>query len=117
MKSMNQNNLSPPCEQDALHIRSQQQIRRRKTRKIRIGGVPIGGGAPIVVQSMTKTDTRDRESTIAQIRRLQRVGCEIVRVAVPDTEAVEALAEINKLTAIKGKAVAIRVEESRLSRI
>ena len=69
---------------------------RRKTRQIKIGGVAIGGQAPIVVQSMTKTDTRDRKSTLAQIKNLERVGCEIVRLAVPDQEAVEALGEIKK---------------------
>ncbi|SHE90103.1 4-hydroxy-3-methylbut-2-en-1-yl diphosphate synthase [Desulfacinum infernum DSM 9756] len=67
---------------------------RRPTRRIHIGHVPIGGGAPIVVQSMTNTDTRDAGATIAQIRRLERAGCEVVRVAVPDREAVERLAEI-----------------------
>lgn len=71
-------------------------IKRRKTRQVRIGAVPIGGGAPIVVQSMTKTDTKDREATISQIKRLESMGCDIVRLAVPDQEAVEALAEIKK---------------------
>ncbi|MBZ4658164.1 MAG: ispG [Desulfacinum sp.] len=67
---------------------------RRPTRRIHIGRVPIGGGAPIVVQSMTNTDTRDARATISQIRRLERAGCEVVRVAVPDREAVERLSEI-----------------------
>lgn len=61
-----------------------------------MGSVPIGGDAPIVVQSMTKTDTRDAPSTIAQIRRLEEAGCEVVRVAVPDIEASEALEKIRK---------------------
>lgn len=69
---------------------------RRKTRKIKIGDVVIGGDAPIVVQSMTKTDTRDRKATISQIKRMKEAGCEIVRIAVPDEEAVEALGEIRK---------------------
>jgi len=69
---------------------------RRKTRQVKIGRVPIGGGAPIVVQSMTKTDTRDVKATIAQIKRLEKAGCEIVRLAVPDREAVKALGEIKK---------------------
>ena len=56
----------------------------------------MGGDAPVAVQSMTKTDTRDREATIAQIRRLEQEGCEIVRLAVPDEEAIEALGEIRK---------------------
>lgn len=73
---------------------------RRPTRRIQIGHVPIGGGAPIVVQSMTNTDTRDAGATIAQIRRLERAGCEVVRVAVPDREAVERLAEIKASVSI-----------------
>ncbi len=67
---------------------------RRKTVQIRIGRVPIGGGAPISVQSMTKTDTRDVKATVAQIRALEKSGCEIVRLAVPDREAVVALGKI-----------------------
>jgi len=69
---------------------------RRKTRQIKIGEVAIGGGAPIVVQSMTKTDTRDIERTVSQIKKLEQEGCEIVRLAVPDREAVKALGEIKK---------------------
>lgn len=69
---------------------------RRLTRRISLGGLPIGGGAPISVQSMTKTDTRDIRATVAQIRRLEKAGCEIVRLAVPDMEAVNALREIRK---------------------
>lgn len=69
-------------------------IRRRKTRQISVGPVQIGGDAPVSVQSMTKTDTRDVRKTVAQIRRLERAGCEIVRVAVPDEEAARAIAQI-----------------------
>src|SRR5512143_4225414 len=65
-----------------------------KTRRIRVGTVPVGGGAPISVQSMTNTDTRDVRSTVAQIRSLAREGCDIVRVAVPDAAAVRAFARI-----------------------
>lgn len=61
-----------------------------------MGSVRIGGEAPISVQSMTKTDTRDVRKTIGQIRRLERAGCEIVRVAVVDEEAARAIAEIKK---------------------
>ncbi|MEW6377774.1 MAG: flavodoxin-dependent (E)-4-hydroxy-3-methylbut-2-enyl-diphosphate synthase [Thermodesulfobacteriota bacterium] len=71
-------------------------ILRRKTRQISIGTVKIGGDAPISVQSMTKTDTRDIRSTVHQIRRLEKAGCEIVRVAVVDDEAARAIAEIKK---------------------
>ncbi len=68
--------------------------RKRKSRQIVIGDIPIGGGAPIAVQSMTNTDTRDVSSTINQIRQLHQAGCEIVRLAVPDKKAVEAFREI-----------------------
>jgi len=61
-----------------------------------VGKVVIGGGAPISVQSMTKTDTRDVSSTIRQIKKLEKAGCEIIRVAVPDTEAVKVLSQIKQ---------------------
>jgi (E)-4-hydroxy-3-methylbut-2-enyl-diphosphate synthase len=69
---------------------------RRKTKQIKIGDVVIGGGAPIVVQSMTKTDTRDRQATLSQIRRLEKTGCELVRLAIPDEEAAIAFGEIRE---------------------
>lgn len=69
---------------------------RRHSRQIRLGSVLVGGGAPISVQSMTCTDTRDWQSTVRQIRDLEEHGCEIVRVAVPDREAAEALAQIKR---------------------
>ena len=68
--------------------------KRKKTRQIRVGPVTIGGNAPISVQSMTKTDTRDVRATLAQIGRLTAAGCEIVRVAVPDETAADALPQI-----------------------
>ncbi|MTV47835.1 flavodoxin-dependent (E)-4-hydroxy-3-methylbut-2-enyl-diphosphate synthase [Heliobacillus mobilis] len=67
---------------------------RRSTRRIYIGNVPIGDGAPVSVQSMCNTDTRDPRATLEQIGRLAAAGCEIIRVAVPDVKAVEALPEI-----------------------
>ncbi len=70
------------------------EIHRRKTRQIRVGGVPIGGGAPIVVQSMTTTDTEKIDETVAQIRALEEAGCEIVRVAVPNQAAARALGAV-----------------------
>ena len=73
---------------------------RRKTRQIHVGHVPIGGEAPIAVQSMTTTYTRDVESTVAQIQRLQDVGCELVRVAVPEDEDAAALGEIKRRISI-----------------
>ena len=69
---------------------------RRKTKQIKVGDVVIGGGAPIVVQSMTKTDTRDGQATLRQIRRLEKAGCEIVRLAIPDEEAAAAFGEMRK---------------------
>ncbi|MFZ5758839.1 MAG: flavodoxin-dependent (E)-4-hydroxy-3-methylbut-2-enyl-diphosphate synthase [Thermodesulfobacteriota bacterium] len=69
-------------------------IIRKPTKQIKVGPVAIGGGAPIVVQSMTNTDTRDVEATVAQIRRLADAGCEIIRVAVPDLAAAEAIRTI-----------------------
>jgi len=69
---------------------------RKKTRQVRVGDIYIGGGAPVSVQSMTKTDTRDIKATIEQISRLEDAGCDIVRVAVPDHEAAEALKTIKK---------------------
>ncbi len=71
-------------------------IKRRASKVIRIGGVEIGGAGPIVVQSMTKTDTRDVKATVKQIRRLEECGCEIVRVAVPDMDAARAIVDIKK---------------------
>ncbi len=69
-------------------------MKRRKTKAIPVGGVQIGGGSPIVVQSMTKTYTQDVEATLAQIRRLEKAGCQLVRVAVPDREAAAAISKI-----------------------
>jgi len=74
--------------------------RRKKTRPIFLGDVQIGGNAPVIVQSMTCTDTRDVKTTVAQIKKLEEVGCEVVRVAVPDREAALALTEIKKQIAI-----------------
>jgi len=71
-------------------------IKRRKTKKINLGNVQIGGGAPVAVQSMTNTDTRDVAATVAQIHALEELGCEIIRVAVPDNESVEAIPLIKK---------------------
>jgi (E)-4-hydroxy-3-methylbut-2-enyl-diphosphate synthase len=80
--------------------RTNEMFPRRKTVRIQVGGVAIGGGAPISVQSMTKTDTRDVRATLTEIRRLVRSGCEIVRLAIPDETAARALGEIRKKTKI-----------------
>ncbi len=75
-------------------------IARRKTRRIRVGTVPVGGGAPVSVQSMTSTDTKDVRATVSQIRSLVREGCEIIRVAVPDEAAVRAFRRIKSSSPI-----------------
>ena len=71
-------------------------ITRRKTRQIQLGNVKVGGGAPITVQSMTKTDTRDVQATLLEIWSLEAAGCDIVRCAVPVREAAEKLGEIKR---------------------
>jgi len=73
-------------------------IPRKKTRTIAVGPVKIGWGAPVAVQSMCNTDTRDVEATLGQIKRLEEAGCEIVRLAVPDEDAAKALGKIRKGT-------------------
>lgn len=75
---------------------NQIEFKRKNTRKIRIGNLYIGGDAPVSIQSMTNTDTRDAKATIEQIKRLEEAGCEIIRVAVPDMTAAEAISEIKK---------------------
>ncbi len=71
-------------------------IPRRKTRQIMVGNVPVGGDAPISVQTMTNTETCDVEATVAQIDRIVRAGADIVRVSVPSMEAADAFREIRK---------------------
>ena len=109
------------------------KIVRKKTRKINLGGVPIGGDAPITVQSMTNTNTSDVQATVAQIRELEEAGCEIIRVAVPDQDAAAALPEIIKrinlpliadihfnhqlaIDAMKAGVAAIRINPGNISR-
>ncbi|HOS68785.1 MAG TPA: flavodoxin-dependent (E)-4-hydroxy-3-methylbut-2-enyl-diphosphate synthase [Bacillota bacterium] len=70
------------------------------TRKIRIGDRYIGGGEPILIQSMTNTRTQDKQATIEQIKRLEAAGCDIVRIAVPDAEAAEAVKDIKSRISI-----------------
>lgn len=69
---------------------------RRETKTVKVGNINIGGDSPISVQSMTTTDTRDANATVAQIKELESAGCEIIRVAVPDMAAAEAVAAIKK---------------------
>ncbi len=72
------------------------KIERKKTDPVKVGDVKVGGNAPIAVQSMTNTDTRDVDKTVAQIKRLEQAGCEIIRAAVPDMAAAQAIAQIKK---------------------
>ncbi len=78
----------------SISHRAYRQILRRECRKIHVGGVPVGGDAPITVQSMTNTVTHDVKETIDQIRRLEVAGADIVRVSCPDKESSAALKEI-----------------------
>ncbi len=75
-------------------------IKRRHTRAVRVGNIIIGGGAPISIQEMTSTQTNDVEKTVAQIKSLERAGCELVRVAVPDRKSAKALKEIKSYITI-----------------
>ena len=70
--------------------------KRKLTREVRVGNVKIGGNNPISVQSMTNTDTRDVKKTVEQIKRLEKAGCDIVRVAVVDMEAAKAISKIKE---------------------
>ena len=71
-------------------------IKRKKTKQIFVGSVPIGGNAPIAVQSMCNTPTWDVKKTVNQIKELEAAGCEIIRVAVPDKKSADALKEIKQ---------------------
>ena len=71
-----------------------QGFARELTRRVMVGDVPIGGGAPVVVQSMTCTPTTDADATLAQVRVLAEAGCDLVRVTVPSKEALEPFARV-----------------------
>jgi (E)-4-hydroxy-3-methylbut-2-enyl-diphosphate synthase len=79
---------------DHNHIRPWRNIARRKSRQIMVGSVPVGGDAPISVQTMTNTDSGDAKATIAQVLACAEAGADIVRVSVPDTDASRALREV-----------------------
>lgn len=79
---------------DHNHIRPWRNIDRRKSRQIMVGSVPVGGGAPISVQTMTNTDSGDAPATIRQVLACAEAGADIVRVSVPDTDASRALREV-----------------------
>ena len=82
--------------EDHTHVRPWRAIDRRKSRQIHVGHVPVGGDAPITVQSMTNTLTADAAATIAQIRELEEAGADIVRVSCPDEESTAAMPTITK---------------------
>ncbi len=71
-------------------------MNRNRTKVVSVGNVKVGGGNPVLIQSMNNTDTRDVNATVAQIKKLEEAGCEITRVAVLDMEAAEAIKEIKK---------------------
>ena len=77
-----------------MSIRPWRDITRRQSRQIMVGNVPVGGGAPVTVQTMTNTPTSDAKATIDQIRRCEEVGADIIRVSCPDVESTAALKEI-----------------------
>src|SRR6185436_20252550 len=85
---------------DLHHIRPWRRIERRRSRKIRVGAVEVGGDAPITVQSMTNTPTPDVKATIDQIRSCEEAGADIVRVSCPDVESTAALREIVRATQV-----------------
>jgi (E)-4-hydroxy-3-methylbut-2-enyl-diphosphate synthase len=79
-----------------MTVRAYREIHRRKSRQIRVGSVPVGGDAPISVQSMTNTLTSDAKATIEQVRQLEEAGADIVRVSCPDEESTAALRAITR---------------------
>jgi (E)-4-hydroxy-3-methylbut-2-enyl-diphosphate synthase len=81
-------------------MHSESPIKRRKSRQIMVGNVPVGGDAPISVQSMTNTETTDVAATVEQIRRIQQAGADIVRVSVPSMDAAEAFGKIREQISI-----------------
>ncbi len=85
---------------DHTHLRPWRRIDRRKSRQIMVGSVPIGGDAPIAVQSMTNTLTADAAATIDQVRQLEEAGADIVRVSCPDVESTAALSTIVKASKV-----------------
>ena len=83
-----------------MSLRPYRDIFRRKCRQVMVGNVPVGGGAPITVQSMTTTPTHDVEATVTQVKALERAGADIVRVSCPDAASSAALKEIVDQTSV-----------------
>ena len=81
-------------------------MERKMTKTVTVGGVAIGGGSRIPVQSMTNTPAHDAEATYAQIKRLEKAGCDIIRIAVPDIDAAETVKYIKE----KGRRVGISIK-------
>ena len=99
-----------------MSVRPYRDIQRRKSRQIYVGKVPVGGDAPITVQSMTNTPTSDAAATIAQIRALEEVGADIVRVSCPDEDSTAALPAIVKAARDQGCSMRIGVNAGSLER-
>ena len=91
IQSANQNGAADP---DINGSENLGVIVRRKTRPVQVGNITVGGGAPVVVQSMINEDTLDIDGSVAGIRRLHEIGCEIMRVTVPSMAHAAALSEI-----------------------
>jgi (E)-4-hydroxy-3-methylbut-2-enyl-diphosphate synthase len=91
-----------------MTVRPYRQITRRKSRQIMVGKVPVGGDAPITVQSMTNTLTADAEATIAQVRALEEAGADIIRVSCPDEASTAALKRIVAATAAENATLRMR---------
>ena len=87
-------------ENISLKVKESFAFEKKKTRKVKVGDVYVGGDSRVTIQSMTNTDTRDVNATVAQIEELQKAGCDIVRCAVPDMQAAEAIKEIVKKVTI-----------------
>src|SRR3546814_1654040 len=85
---------SDVCSSDLMSLRPWRDIERRKSRQIMIGNVPVGGDAPVTVQTMTNTLTSDARATIDQIRRCEEAGADLIRVSCPDEESTTALRQI-----------------------
>ena len=83
-----------------MSVRAYRDIHRRKSRQIMVGKVPVGGDAPITVQTMTNTITGDARATIEQIRKIEEAGADIVRVSCPDEDATRAMKAITTASAI-----------------
>jgi len=85
------------CEKDSKSIKKilrKRKVKRRKSRPVKVGGLKIGGGSPVVVQGMTKTKTKDVAATVAQIRKLKEAGAKIVRIALPNMVAAKVVSKI-----------------------